>query len=79
MEKVLRTHRDQALKLLKENRLQSREGIEVLVKDRLGAIAAAMQPNQSLTVEQTEALYREVLDLSQIMFSLGYTMAHTVK
>lgn len=78
MEQVLRTHREQALKLLKENRLQSREGIELLVKDRLTAIAAAMQPDHSLTVDQTEALYREVLDLSQIMFSLGFTMAHTV-
>lgn len=79
MEQVLRAHRDQALKLLKENRGQSREGIELLVRGRLGAIAAAAKPGgEPLTAEQLEALYQEMLDLSCVMFSLGYTMAHAV-
>ena len=75
---MLRAHRDQALKLLKENRAQSREGIELLVRGRLGSLAAAANPGGSLKPEQVEALYQEVLDLSYIMFSLGYTLAHTV-
>lgn len=78
MEEMLRAHRDQALRLLKENRAQSREGIELLVRGRLTAIAAAASPNGVLTPEQIEALYREVLDFSYVMFSLGYTLAHTV-
>ncbi|HYF95925.1 MAG TPA: hypothetical protein VD969_27245 [Symbiobacteriaceae bacterium] len=77
MEHVLRTHRDQALKLLKENKAQSREGIELLVRGRLAAIAAAAHPQGTISPEQVEALYKEVLDLSYIMFALGFTMAHT--
>ncbi|HWH72263.1 MAG TPA: hypothetical protein VNT26_23075 [Candidatus Sulfotelmatobacter sp.] len=77
MEQVLRTHRDQALKLLKENKAQSREGIEMLVKGRLAAIAAAAHPHGTINAEQVEALYKEVLDLSYAMFALGFTMAHT--
>lgn len=80
MEEILRTHRDQALRILKENRGQSREGIEVLVRGRLSAIAAAALPSgETPTPEQVEALYREVLDLSYVLFSLGYTMAHTLQ
>lgn len=76
-EQILRANRDQALKFLKENRAQSREGIELLVKEHLPAIAAAARPEGSLTPAQVEALYREVLDLSFMMFSLGYTLANT--
>lgn len=80
MEEVLRAHRDRALKLLRENKAQAREGIEMLVKNRLGQIAAATRPGaQPLAAEQVEALYQEVLDLAYVMFSLGYTMAHTVE
>ncbi|HEY3368077.1 MAG TPA: hypothetical protein VGK74_23700 [Symbiobacteriaceae bacterium] len=79
VEDVLRAHRDQALQLLKENRGQTREGIELLARERLGAIAAAAQSGgPELTPEQLEALYQEVLNLSYIMFSLGFTVAHTV-
>lgn len=78
MEEVLRAHRDQALQLLKENRAQTRDGIELLVRGRLGAIAAAAQSDSDLTPEQLGALYQEVLNLSYIIFSLGYTVAHTV-
>lgn len=78
MEQVLRTHRDQALKFLKENRAQSRDGIELVARDHLAAIIAAARPGgESLTPEQLEGLYKEVLNLSYMMFSLGYTMAHT--
>jgi len=79
VEQTLRAHRDQALKLLKENRAQSRESIEMLVRNRLGAIAASAKPEGTpLTAEQLEALYQEVMDLSYVMFSLGYTLARTV-
>ncbi|MGE5676048.1 MAG: hypothetical protein ACM3XM_19595 [Mycobacterium leprae] len=78
-EDVLRTHRDQAIKILNENRAQSREGIELLVQERLGAIAAAThQGKPELTHAEANALYKEILDLSFMMFSLGYTMAHAV-
>lgn len=76
MEQVLRTHRDEALRLLKENKAQSREGIELLVRGRLAAIATAAHPDGDITPEQLESLYREVVDLSYMMFALGYTMAH---
>lgn len=77
MEQVLRTHRDEALKILKENKAQSREGIELLVRGRLAAIATAARPDGAVSPEQIEALYREVVDLSFNMFALGYTMART--
>ncbi|HWI53132.1 MAG TPA: hypothetical protein VNT01_13410 [Symbiobacteriaceae bacterium] len=76
MEQVLRTHRDQAMKLLKENKAQSREGIEMLVRGRLAAIASLAHPEGTPSPEQLESLYREVVDLSYVMFALGYTMAH---
>lgn len=80
MEKVLRSHRDHALALLQENRGQSREGIEILVRERLPQIAADLQRGGApLSTPQLEALYNELLDLSFVMFSLGYTMAHTVE
>jgi hypothetical protein len=78
MEQVLRSHRDQAMKFLKENRAQSRDGIEILAKDHLPAIvAAARADGQPVTPEQVEAMYREVLNLSYVMFSLGYALAKT--
>lgn len=80
MEDILRAHRDAALKLLKENRAQSREGIEVLVRERLPKITAALQNGVSpLSAPQLEALYQEIVDLSFIMFALGYTLAHTLE
>jgi hypothetical protein len=79
VEEVLRTHRDQALALLRENRAQSREGIEILVKSRLREIAAAARPGmEALPADGMEDLYREVLDLAFVMFALGYTMAHMI-
>ncbi len=79
VEEILRAHRDEALRILKENRLQSREGIELLVRGRLNAImAAARDAGRPPSEEQVQELYKEVLDLSFIMFSLGYTMANTV-
>lgn len=74
-EQILRAHRDQAFKFLKENRAQSREGIELLVKEHLPALASAAHPESNLSPHQVEALYREVLDLSYKMFALGYTLA----
>ncbi|MFZ5814397.1 MAG: hypothetical protein ACOY93_03735 [Bacillota bacterium] len=80
MEDILRAHRDEALKLLTENRAQSREGIELLVRQRLPKLAAAIQESGgSLTAPQLEALYQEILDLSFVMFALGYTLAHTLE
>lgn len=80
MEQVLRNHRDEALKLLSENRAQAREGIDMLVRGRLGAIAAAARPSGvPMNAAELEALYKEVVDLAYIMFSLGYTMAHTTE
>ncbi len=79
VEEILRAHRDQALGLLRENRAQSREGVEVLVRQRLPKLVAALsQSGGSLSAPEVEALYQEVLDLSFIMVSLGYTLAHTV-
>lgn len=79
MEQVLRSHRDQALQLLKENKAQSREGIEMLVKGRLAAIAAAAHPQGVISPEQLESLYREVVDLSYMIFALGFTLAQTTE
>lgn len=76
---MLRTHRDQAFKILQENRAQSREGIELLVRARLEQLAATMGPGgTAISPEQAENLYREMLELSFSMFSLGYAMAHTM-
>ena len=80
MEEILRGHRDRALAILQENRAQSREGIEILVRERLPQLAAALkQGGAPLTTAQMDALYQELLDLSFVMFALGYTMAHTVE
>lgn len=80
VEEILRAHRDEALKLLKENRAQSAEGIEVLVRQRLPKIAAALHNGGAqLSGPQSEALYQEMLDLSFVMFALGYTVAHTLE
>ncbi len=79
MEEILRGYRDRAYALLAENRAQSREGIELLVRERLPHVAAAMQAGgKPLTTAQLDALYHELLEISFTMFSLGYTMAHTV-
>lgn len=77
MEQVLRSHREQALRLLRENKGQSREGVEMLVRGRLATIASLAQAKGPVSQEQMESLYREVCDLSYAMFALGYTMAHT--
>lgn len=79
MEQDLRIHREQALKLLQENRAQAREGIELLVKERLTKLALTASGGRALSNEQLQSLYAEVLDLSFTMFSLGYTMAHAAK
>ncbi|MFZ5826286.1 MAG: hypothetical protein ACOY94_18475 [Bacillota bacterium] len=80
MEEILRAHRDEALKLLKENRAQSAEGIEILVRQRMPKITAALQSGGApLSAPQSEALYQEMLDLSFVMFALGYTLAHTLE
>lgn len=79
MEQILVAHRDRALQLLRENRMDSREGIELLVRERLPKVAEAMRNGSPLTTPQLEALYQEMLDLSFVMFSLGYTIAHTVE
>lgn len=79
MEEILRAHRDEALQLLRENRAQSREGVEILVRQRLPKLIASLQQGGgSLSAPQVEALYQEVVDLSFIMVSLGYTLAHTI-
>lgn len=79
MEEVLRAHRDEALNLLKENQAHSREGIEILVRERLPKLAAALENGAPVATPQLEALYQEMLDLSFVMFALGYTMAHTLE
>lgn len=77
-EQELGALRDTALKLLRENQGQAREGIEWLVRDRLSKVAAAVRPQDSvLSPEQMEHLHQELLDLGFVMFSLGYTVAHT--
>jgi hypothetical protein len=77
MEQVLRSHREHALKLLRENKGQSREGVELLVRGRLATIASLAQPKGTVSQEQLESLYQEVCDLSYAMFALGYTMARS--
>lgn len=79
VEQILVAHRDRALELLRENRAESREGIELLVRERLPKVAEALRNGAPLTTPQLEALYTEMLDLSFVMFSLGYTIAHTVE
>lgn len=77
MEQALRTHREQALRLLQENRAQARESVELLVRERLSKLTSSVNGGRALSNEQLQNLYAEVLDLSYTMFSLGYTMAHT--
>lgn len=77
MEQELRVHREQALKLLQENRAQAREAVEYLVKDRLTKLTGTASPGRALSNEQLQAFYGEVIDLSYQIFSLGYTVAHT--
>ena len=79
MEQQLRDHREHALKLLRENRGQTREGIDLLVRERLSTLAGIARPEGPLPPEQLERLYAEVLDLSYLVFSLGYTMARTLE
>ncbi|MBP2018310.1 hypothetical protein J2Z79_001711 [Symbiobacterium terraclitae] len=79
MEEILRVYRDRAYTLLAENRAQAREGIEILVRERLPEVAAALRAGGApLSTAQLDALYHQLLDISFTMFSLGYTMAHTV-
>lgn len=79
MEQELRIHRDQAIKLLQENYAQSREGVELLVQDRLAGLASAVRSKGAPpSSAETEALYREVLDLSYTIFSLGYAVGQTM-
>ncbi len=75
MEQALRMGREQAFKLLQENRAQAREGIELLVKERLTKLSMAASGGRALSNEQLQSLYAEVLDLSYTMFSLGYSVA----
>jgi len=79
VEEILRAYRDRAYTLLAENRAQSREGIELLVRERLPSVAAALSSEgPALTTAQLDALYHELLEISFTMFSLGYTVAHTL-
>jgi hypothetical protein len=78
VERILRASREEALQVLRENRGQSREGVDILVKERLASIVAASGTNANLSTEQLEALYNEMLDLSYAIFSLGYAMAATL-
>lgn len=79
MEQELRIHRDQAIKLLQENYAQSREGVDLLVQDRLTALAtAARSKGARPSGAEMEALYQEVLDLSYTIFSLGYAVGQTM-
>ena len=79
LEQDLRAHRDRALKLLQENQAQSREALEHLVKERLTKLTTTASPGRALNNDQLQAFYSEVVDLSYIMFSLGFTMAHAAK
>lgn len=75
MEQALRLYREEALKVLQENRHQSREAVEMLVKQRLQKLTAAAAPGRALDNDQLQAFFAEVLDLSFSIFSLGFTMA----
>jgi len=78
-EQQLRMHRDQALAILKENRGQTREGIELLLRERLIRLAKSATPDGRIPgPEALEAFYQELLDLSSIMFSLGYSVANAL-
>lgn len=78
-EQQLRLQRDQALAILKENRGQAREGIELLLRERLIRLAKSATPDGRIPgPEELEAFYEELLDLSSIMFSLGYSVAHSL-
>jgi len=79
MEQQLWDHREQALKLLRENRGQTREGIDLLVRERLPLLARIPRPDGSPpSAQQTERLYHEILELSYLVFALGYTVAQTL-
>ncbi|MFO7173463.1 MAG: hypothetical protein DIU70_010980 [Bacillota bacterium] len=77
MEEILRTHRDAALKLLSENQERVREGIDLLVRDRLPDILAAIrvQGAPPLPNHQVETLYAEILSIAYNMFALGYSVS----
>lgn len=77
MEQILRTHRDAALKLLSENQERVREGIDLLVRDKLPEILATIQTPEApaLPNAQVEALYGEILGLAYSMFALGYSVS----
>lgn len=77
MEQALRIHRNEALKLLEENRAQAREAVEVLVKERLSQLTATASGNRALTNEQLQAFYADLLEHSYTMFTLGFTLART--
>lgn len=78
-EQELRVYRDQAMRLLRDNSGQSREAIELLVREKLDKVCLAADPSgRALSPQQVEALYKEMVDISFLMFSLGYSMAHTL-
>lgn len=74
-EQVLKSGRDAALALLRENRGQVRDGVERLVQERLPAILqAARAPGAGA---EDPVLYAEVLTLAYNLFALGYTIRRT--
>lgn len=78
-EQVLKSGRDAALRLLTENRGQVRDGVELLVREKMGEIIRASRaPGEPpLPPAQAEALYAEVLTLAYNLFALGYTISTT--
>jgi hypothetical protein len=74
MEELLRQHRDEALRLLEEDRSATRSGIDWLVKERLAAVIAAAVESPSPGA-RAEAVYAELMELSSRIFALGYSMA----
>lgn len=80
-EQALKSERDAALRLLSENKGQVRDGVEMLVRERMGEILRASRaPGEPpMSPAQAEVLYAEVLTLAYNLFALGYTISRTEK
>lgn len=77
LEEVLRTHRDAAMRLLADNQNQLREGVELLVKNRMPAILVASRDvgEPPLSDQQADQLYMEILALAYNLFAVGYSVS----
>ncbi len=78
---MLKSERDTALRLLSDNKAQAREGIDLLVREKMADILRASRPpgTPPLSAAQTEVLYTEILTLAYNTFALGFTVSRLQK